>query len=262
MRKTLLLFFVAFASSLAGQNFPEKPNPPRLVNDLAGVLGADELNTLENKLVIYNDTTSTQLAIVLIHSLDGYPIDDYAIKLGEKWGVGQKNKDNGVMILAAIDDRKIFIATGYGLEGALPDALVKRIVENDIKPYFKAGDYYGGLDKGVDQIIALARGEYQGEPQRNRNIDSLPYKGILIFLGIIMLIMVVKVRSARSYAHRNNIGFWAAWALLNAASGSQRGSWGGFTSGGGFGGGGGGGGGGFGGFGGGSFGGGGAGGSW
>jgi len=253
----LILFFLTGIS--IGQNFPEKPEPPRLVNDFAGVLSASETAALENKLVIYNDTTSTQIAIVLIKSLDGYPIDDYTIRLGEKWGVGSSKHNNGVLMLAAIEDRKIFIATGYGLEGALPDALVKRIVENDIKPHFKEGNYYGGLDSGVDQIISLARGEYKGEGTKNPG-KEFPISGLLIFLVIIFFILMMKVRSAKSYAHRNNLGFWAAWALLNAASSRQRGSWGGFTSGGGgFGGGGGGG---FGGFGGGSFGGGGAGGSW
>lgn len=260
--KKLFWFLVAaflFSGILFAQKFPEKPDPPKLVNDFSGVLSNDERIRLENKLVVYNDTTSTQIAIVLIHSLDGYPIDDYTIKLGEKWGIGQSKKDNGVLILAAIDDRKIFIATGYGLEGALPDALVKRIIENDIKPWFKTGDYYAGLDKGTDQIVALAKGEYKAETRKG-NDGTSPLFGLIVFIIIVSIILMFKVRSARSYAHRNHIGFWAAWALLNAAQGSQRGSWGGFTSGGGgFSSGGGGG---FGGFGGGSFGGGGAGGSW
>jgi len=255
-----ILIYLLASTTGFGQKFPEKPNPPRLVNDLAGVLSADEANALENKLVVYNDTTSSQIAIVLIHSLDGYPIEDYTPKLAELWGVGQAKKNNGILILAAIDDRKIFVATGYGLEGAVPDALVKRIIENDIKPYFKAGDYYSGLDKGVDQIILLARGEYKGEKKRKGG-SGVPMLPIFVFLGIMAIIILSKVNGARSYAARNHMNFWAAWAILNAASSSQRGSWGGFTSGGGgFGGGGGGGG--FGGFGGGSFGGGGAGGSW
>lgn len=263
MNKHFLLFILFFAQIhfLLGQEFPEKPNPPHLVNDFAGALSDDEKNTLENKLIIYNDTTSTQIAIVLIHSLDGYPIDDYTIKLGEKWGIGQQKKNNGVLVLAAIDDRKIFIATGYGLEGALPDALVKRIIENDIKPYFKQGDYYGGLDKGSDQIIALARGEYKGE-NKKEGAEGFPVSVFVIFLVILFFIFLSKIIGTRRYASRNNIGFWAAWVLLNALTRSQRGSWGGFTSGGGGFGGGSSGGGGFGGFGGGSFGGGGAGGSW
>lgn len=255
-----LLFLIAVATTTCfSQDFPTAPDPPRLVNDFAGVLSEQDKQTLENKLVIYNDTTSTQIAVILIRSLDGYPIDDYTIKLGEKWGIGQKKKNNGVLMLAAIDDRKIFIATGYGLEGALPDALVKRIIENDIKPYFKSGDYYGGIDKGTDQIVLLAKGEYKGEGRKTTKKSP----GIIIFAFLIVaaLILFFKMASARNYAIRNDMTFWAAWALLNAAQSSQRGSWGGFTSGGGgFGGGGGGGG--FGGFGGGSFGGGGAGGSW
>ena len=262
MKKTLLFSLLLLASCFgtSAQEFPEKPDPPRLVNDFAGVLSHDEREALENKLVYYNDTTSTQIAIVLIHTLDGYPIDDYTIKLAEKWGIGQQKKNNGILILAAVDDRKIFIATGYGLEGALPDALVKRIIENDIKPFFKAGDYYGGLDKGTEQMILLARGEYQGEGRKEKK-DSPPIFVFLIFFLILFFIFLSKILGARKYAHRNNMGFWAAWAILNALRSRQHGSWGGFTSGGGgFGGGSSGGG--FGGFGGGSFGGGGAGGSW
>jgi uncharacterized protein len=262
----IIIFYLLSSPSAFGQKFPEKPNPPRLVNDFAGVLGANEAATLENKLVVYNDTTSTQIAIVLIRSLDGYPIEDYTPRLAENWGIGQDKKNNGILLLAAIEDRKIFIATGYGMEGALPDALLKRIVENDIKPFFKEGDYYSGLNKGVDQIILLARGEYKGEKKSSRSGKGLPLLPVLIMVGIFAIIFLSKASSARSYAHRNNMSFWAAWAILNAVRSSQRGSWGNFTSGGGgfggFGGGSSGGGGGFGGFGGGSFGGGGAGGSW
>jgi len=259
MKKIYITLFLLFSGlAVSGQQFPEKPNPPRLVNDFTEVLSDSEKSALEQKLVNYYDSTSTQIAIVLIHSLDGYPIDDYAIRLGEKWGVGEKEKNNGVMILAAIDDRKIFIATGYGLEGALPDALVKRIVENDIKPAFREEAYYTGLDAGTDRIFELAAGEYKGSGRRRG--DGPPFSVIFVFIALALFFVMLKVFQTRRYASRNHTTFWAAWALINALSSRQRGSWGGFTSGGGgFGGGGGGG---FGGFGGGSFGGGGAGGSW
>ncbi len=252
----VIVFLLPFAAF--PQQFPEKPSPPRLVNDFTNTLNSQELSALENKLVAYNDSTSTQVAIVMIHSLDGYPVDDYSFQLAEKWGIGQKGKNNGVLVFVAKDDRKIFIATGYGMEGVMPDGLVKRIVEQDIKPYFKQGDYYGGLDKGTDSMFRLAAGEYQAEPSNKK--ESSPILFILAVIFFIVMAMVFKVRSVQKYAIVNNITFLAAWALLNQAGRVHHGSWGGFTGGGGSGWSSGGGG--FGGFGGGSFGGGGAGGSW
>ncbi len=262
MRSFRCLLFV-FLIPLFGytQEFPEKPNPPRLVNDFTNTLSSQELSTLENKLVTYNDSTSTQIAIVMIASLGGYAVEDYSFELAERWGIGQKGKNNGVLVFVAKDDRKIFIATGYGMEGVMPDGLVKRIIENDIKPNFKSGDYYGGLDKGTDSMFRLAAGEYKGEGRKSSGNKAPP---ILIIVGILFFIVMafaIKVRSVQKYAIVNNITFLAAWLLLNQAGRVHQGSWGGFSGGGGSSWGGGGGGG-FGGFGGGSFGGGGGGGSW
>jgi len=251
----ILLPFVAYS-----QQFPEKPTPPRLVNDFTKTLSSQEVNALEQKLVAYNDSTSTQVSIIMISSLDGYPVDDYAIQLAERWGIGQKGKDNGVLIFVAKDDRKIFIPTGYGMEGVMPDGLVKRIIENDIKPAFRENRYYEGLDKATDNIFRLAAGEYTAE---EKTLPKTPV--ILMVLGVIFVIVLVivsQVRSVKTYAAVNAIPFWTAWELLNQARRVHTGSWGGFSGGGGSSWGGGGGGGGFGGFGGGSFGGGGAGGSW
>jgi uncharacterized protein len=255
-----LLFFILFPLIASAQQFPEISNPPKLVNDFTNTLSSQEQNALEQKLVAYNDSTSTQVAIIMITSLGGYPVDDYAIQLAEKWGIGQKGKNNGVLIFVSKEDRKIFIPTGYGMEGVMPDGLVKRIIENDMKPYFKEGRFYEGFDKATDNIFRLAAGEYTAEPGTGTK-EGLP--GILILLGAIFLIVLVfamRVRTVRTYANVNGINFLAAWMLLNQARRTHTGSWGGFSGGGGSWGGSSGGG--FGGFGGGSFGGGGAGGSW
>lgn len=257
----LLVFFIPLLGF--AQEFPEKPNPPRLVNDFTKTLSPQEVSSLENKLVAYNDSTSTQIAIVMITSLGGFAVEEYSFELAERWGIGQKGKNNGVLVFVAKEDRKIFIATGYGMEGVMPDGLVKRIVESDIKPYFKNGDYYGGLDKGTDSMFRLAAGEYKAEERKSSGKDGGP--PILIIVGILFFLVMaiaLKVRSVQKYAIVNNITFLAAWMLLNQAGRTHQGSWGGFSGGGGGSWGGGGGGGGFGGFGGGSFGGGGAGGSW
>jgi uncharacterized protein len=249
------------------QNYPERSST--LVNDYTGTLSSSEINALENKLVAFDDSTSSQIAVVLIKTLDGYEVAEYAVGLAEKWGVGRDGKDNGIMVLVSMEDRKMTIQTGYGMEGALPDAIAKRIIENDMKPAFKSGNYYEGLDRATDNIIAYTKGEYKGEGRKG---DNQPFPLWIIFWVIIILIAVVlyRVIEARQYARVNHIGFWAAWALLNALQNkpggkwrdfsSGRGSFGGWKGGSGFGGGSSGGG--FGGFGGGSFGGGGASGSW
>ncbi len=258
--KLFQLLAALFLFSFPGfsQECPEKPSPPRLVNDYTGALSESEKQALENKLVAYNDSTSTQIAIVMLHTLDGYPIDDYAFSLAEKWGIGQKGINNGVLLLVAVNDRKVFIATGYGMEGVMPDGLIKRIIEQDIKPSFKIGDYYGGLDRGTDSMFRLAAGEYKSSEKKDSGKPP-PVIFILAIIFFVVMAFAMKIRSVQKYSIVNNIGFWAAWSLLNQAGRIHRGTWGGFSGGSGWGGGGGGG---FGGFGGGSFGGGGAGGSW
>ena len=258
MRKLAVLLLLAIPLSLFSSNFPEKSN--RLVNDYTNTLSSSDILRLEEKLVAYDRESSVQIAIVIIQTLDGYEISDYAFELGEKWGVGQAGSDNGALILVSIDDRKMWIATGYGLEATLTDAMCKRIIENEMKPRFRNGDFAGGLASASDAMILATRGEYEG---RGNGGEESPGPIIALVMGVIFLFWIVfwliAAKEAKNYARLNGIGFWAAWALLNASRGSHSGSFGSFSGGsGGFSGGGGG----FGGFGGGSFGGGGAGGSW
>jgi len=251
-----LLQGLAFA-----QDFPAVPNPPRLVNDFTGTLSADEVGQLEKKLLAYSDSTSTQVSIVLLGSVGVYEISDYAFQLGEQWGIGGKGKDNGILILAAMNDLKIFIATGRGMEGAIPDALAKRIVNNLILPNFKTEAYYLGLDEATTMIFKLASGEYKADEVMSDGEDN-PILGILFLLFFIFIFVVLPIIKNRK-DNNNHMGgkgggidFWTTLLLANALGGSRGssggGSFGDFSSGGGS----------FGGFGGGSFGGGGAGGSW
>ncbi len=266
MKKLLFLLYIIAIPAFAIE-FPEKPNPPRLVNDFAGLLSANEDRQLENKLVAFNDSTSIQIAVITITTLDGYDISDYAFKLAQQWGIGQKGSSNGVLLLISKEERKMFIATGYGMEGIMPDVICSRIIRDDITPDFKRQQYFEGIDKGTTQMMLLAKGEYKGTGSK-KGQKEFPLIGFGVVFLVIFLVIVSRVRSTRSYALLNNVPFWVAWQLLNAAASRQKGQWndfnrgGGFFGGGGFGGGGSSGGGGFGGFGGGSFGGGGAGGSW
>lgn len=186
MKKLLLLaLFSLVFTHLFAQDFPEKP--AKLVSDYAGVLSASEKAALERKLVAFDDSTSTQIAVALIKSVGDYDIAEYAVELGRKWGVGQKGKNNGIIIVAAIGDRKVTIQTGYGVEGALPDIYAKRIREEDIKPNFKAGKYYAGLDQATTSIIKFTKGEYKNDKPK----ASGKKNGVSIFVIIIIIIIVI-----------------------------------------------------------------------
>ena len=257
----LFLIFLIFNVPLIAQDIPERPVPPRMVNDLANLLNGDDLSRLESKLVTFSNSSSTQITIVILKSLNGYDKCDLAQRIGEKWGVGQKGKNNGVVILVqpkyGQEKGNACIQSGYGLEGVLPDITCKRIVENEMIPAFRENNYYIGLDKAVSTIISIAKGEFTAD-QYNKKTNPSPY-GMLVPI-IIFIIVFLLIRNNRGGTHSvgKNLPFWTALWLLGSMGGGGRGSWGNFQSGGGsFGGGGG-----FGGFGGGSFGGGGAGGSW
>jgi uncharacterized protein len=237
-------------------DLPDRPNPPRLVNDFAGALQPDEIQRLEDKLVAYNDSTSSQITIVIVKTTEPYVIGDYAFGIGRKWGVGQKGKSNGMVIAWATETRKVFIATGYGFEGSVPDGIAKRIINETIRPAFKAGKYYQGLDEATTEIIARAKGEYKADPQATDNQnDGSDGSEIFIWIFVIALILFFVFRNrggGRGGNRSRGGGFMPPVFFPTTYSG-----WGGSSGGSG-----GGGGGGFGGFGGGDFGGGGAGGDY
>lgn len=252
----VLLLTMLGSIGIAQAQYPERPSPPRLVNDLAGFLSSGEAAELERKLVAYDDSTSTQITIVSVSNLNGADKAQYATELGEKWGVGRKKEDNGVLILVSKEDRKIFIATGRGVEQYLPDITCRRIIADQITPRFKQGDYYGGLNAATDEMIARLSGNFVNNEPRGEK------RGIPLWVIVVVIVVVVIVLpmlfggggGGGTTIGRKGYNNW----------GGGFGGWGGGFGGGGWGGGGssGGGGGGFGGFGGGSFGGGGAGGDW
>ena len=272
MKRLLSIFFtgmILLSNVLTGQDIPEPMSPPRLVNDFAGLLNDNQERLLERKLVDFNDSTSTQIMVILVKSLNGMTKEEFADRVGEKWGVGQKGKNNGIVMLVkpriGNESGQARISVGYGLEGAVPDGLTKRIVKMEMIPHFKNGDYYSGIDQGVNTLMSLVKGEFTAEQYEKQQSGSIA--GIIIPIIIIVLILIfMRGNSGRHYTTGSKgTSFWTAlWLASMMNNRGGRGSWGDFRSGGGsFGGwGGGSGGGGFGGFGGGSFGGGGAGGSW
>lgn len=272
MLKYIWVFlFVAITSATMGQNLPEKVYPPRLVNDFVGILNDAEANQLEAELVQFNRATSTQISVVVVDDLLGMDASDYTIRLAEKWGIGQKGKDNGILIMikptGSTGQRRAFIAVGYGLEGVIPDAIANRIVDQEMVPLFAKKQYFQGITAGVNTLKALALGEFSADDyvhqSRNRRGSKDTFQGGFIVLVLFLMFFVKPLFMARNYASTNHMGFWLAFWMILSSGRSNNDHWHHFTGGSGFGGGGfGGGSGGFGGFGGGSFGGGGAGGSW
>ncbi len=183
------------ASVALTQQIEVIPPSGQWVTDLADLLTPAEEQMLSRKLATYADTTSTQIVIVTLPTLNGIPAADYAVELGRRWGVGQKEYDNGVVILVAHEEREVFIATGYGLEGAIPDALVGRIVRDIIIPRFRRGDFYGGLSAAVDAIIAAAQGAFQPPPRAADNRGVWVNAATLFVLLVVLLFFLSAMRS-------------------------------------------------------------------
>ena len=255
MKKLFLILFSFFSFVLVdAQNVLPKPNPPHLVNDAAGVLSPEQVEILERKLVALDDSTSNQIAVVLIKTLGDYAVEDYAVKLFREGGIGNKKTNHGVLIIAAIDDRKVWIEVGYGLEGAIPDVTASSIYRNELVPEFRQQNYYRGIDNAINALAKAAVGEYKVKKERKEN-NGKGGSSIITFLFILFAVIMLLSRGGRGGTGGGGLGSIANAVLISSLLNGGRGGgsgWGGGDSGGG----------GFGGFGGGSSGGGGSGGGW
>lgn len=253
--KHLLLFIISlvFSFTVQAQEFPEPMNPRRIVNDFTGMFTPQQTNALERKLRNFNDTSSTQIAVVTVPSLHGYDPNDYAQRLAEKWGIGQKGKDNGILLLikpkTGNEKGQVAIAVGYGLEGVIPDAIASRIIRNEIIPQFQQNNYYAGVNNATDILMKLSGGEFTADQYaRQGKKDS----GRWIFLPFLLVFFVpLFFRKRRGYTAGSR-GDDTFPPIFFGGMGGRGGGFGSFSGGSGS----------FGGFGGGSFGGGGASGSW
>jgi uncharacterized protein len=267
MKRLLLIGLLSlWAAALGAARFDCALDAPRdqerLLFAYAKLLSAEEEARINERLTAFARETSNRILVLIVDTLCGMEASDLAFAVGERWGIGQKGFDNGIVLLikptGGSGERRVFIATGYGLEGAIPDATAKRIVEDELIPRFKQGRFADGIQASLDVLMPLAKGEFD---HRSYGRQRVPWGAIGLILAI-GLIMVLSWRGrVKRYARTNQLDFWTAMWLLSQMDQRHRGGGyrpptGGFR---GFGGGGGGG---FGGFGGGSFGGGGAGGSW
>lgn len=236
---------------------PEKPDFQTSVYDYANILEADQKKQLEEKLIRYSDSTTTQIVVITIESLKGEDIGILTPKWGHTWGIGGSEKnDNGIIILMAKAEHKIWIAPGYGVEDRLTAGIGGEIIRNIIIPEFKAGDFYAGLDKGTNAIFDVLKGKYKGHRKHKSSDDGFPVLPILVFFIILLIIIITSKKNGGNSGNRGG-GMDLSDILILSSLG--RGGFGGGSSsgggsfdGGGFGGG----------FGGGGFSGGGSGGSW
>jgi len=246
-----LLGFTASAGS-AEEKIP--PKPTQYFNDYAQLVSTEKARALNQRLEQFERDTSNQLVVAVFPRMESSSsVEDFTVRIAQSWGVGRKGSNNGAVLFLFMAEHKVYIQVGYGLEGALPDALCHTIIENEIKPRFRAGDYAGGLDAATDAIIAATKGEYRGTGQTNAEASgtsdsSSPIIPAIIIIAIILTFIVNRRRQPeytsfgrrRSAYNDSNTGWWGGWG----GGGSDSGSSGGFSGGGG------------------SFGGGGSGGSW
>jgi uncharacterized protein len=258
----LRVFWVALAflpSFLGAQTdvFPPKPEPAVYVHDFSNWLDRNQVAMLEEKLRRYHDSTSTQLVVMIRPDLGDYDKSSYAIELGNRWGIGKKSKNNGVVMLIKSEqpDRGIFIATGYGTEGALPDILAGQIIRNTMGPFFREKKYYEGIDAGTNEIIKALSGEFKNDGEQGDAKAGMVVLVIFLIVFFLILFFVFRAakRGARMITHSGAGGSmwgagWGAGSGWGGGGSSGGSSWGGGSDGGSFGGG--------------SFGGGGAGGDW
>lgn len=236
------------AAYICSYAIPGRPVPERLVNDFAGLFTSAERAALERALVAFDDSTSNQIAVVTVKDLEGYEPADYATRIGIDWQIGSKDFNNGIVILVKPKDSsagKVFIAVGYGLEGAIPDIYAKRIIDSEMIPRFAVNDYFGGVAAGCDVLMKLASGEIS-EPRDCQEEDLPWYVGLIFALVfVIIIVLIAKKNGGNGHSNRGRRVIYTGTVITggHGFGGNSRG-------------------GGFGGFGGGSFGGGGAGGSW
>ena len=235
---------------VSAQNLDFLPDRPSgMVNDFADMLSSSESNRLESKLRAYRDTTTNVIAIATIESLRGYSREEVATELFNKWRMWEGERYNGVLILISRDDRELRIEVGYGLEGAIPDAMANRIVQDVLVPNFRDGNVYQGLDRATDIMIQLAAGEFEGAPEfSNSQGDGIPLDLIIFFILLIIAVITKISRGGGGRGRRRrtlgpmDVIFWGSMLGGNRGGGSSfggggfgGGGFGGFSGGGGFG---------------------------
>ena len=213
-----ILFSLLFISVTFSQ--PDIPTLKYWANDFTNTLTSSELNILNRDLKTFEDTTSNQVVFLMINTLDNYPLEYYTMDVSEKNKIGTKKNNNGVLFFVAKEDRKMRIEVGYGLEGALSDALASSIIRNVISPYFKQGDFFNGIYKGISTIISAVKGEYQSLPKNKKN-----NKNISGIITTVLFLIIFFSSFFRKRGRGRNAIFWGG----GFGSGGNFGGSGGFS---------------------------------
>jgi uncharacterized protein len=225
IKTMILLLLWLFVGNIFAE--PEIPKLNRYANDFTNTIPPSKLEQINKELQKFDEITSTQVVLLIIPTLDGYPLEMYANEVAEKNKIGTKENDNGVLFLIVKNDRKMRIEVGYGLEGVLPDALASSIIRNEVAPYFKRGDYYSGVIAGLSSIIAATKGEYVNTRRNTRDDEDGGFPWGFLFFIIIFL-----------FFGRGGRGGLGTLFLFSALGGGRSSGFGGSSFGGGFGGGG------------------------
>jgi uncharacterized protein len=199
------------------------PTIKKYVVDETGTLTTSQINSLMTKLVNFEKETSNQIIIYLIPSLNGEPIENVAVEIARKNKIGKKDRNNGALLLVAMKDRKMRIEVGYGLEGALTDAISSQIIRNDMQPAFKQGKYYEGLDKAVDNIIAVTKGEYTADKKSTGNNKTGIFLFVLIGIFVFIFVIIAIIKRVFGFGRRMVTGSRGS-GLGNIATGFLLGS--------------------------------------
>jgi uncharacterized protein len=246
--KWLYVIVAMMATSFAFAAEVVPPAPSQYFNDYAHVVSPSTAAELNQQLEQFERDTSSQIVVAVYPKMESdSSIEDYTVRVKQAWGVGQKGKDNGVVLFVFVQDRKMYIQVGYGLEGALPDALAKQIIENEIKPHFRNGDFDGGLRAGVAAILAATKGEYKGtgETVAERRVPLMPLKywALGFYLAIFIILplvggIVARMNGGTIYSRSGRVlcrSWGATWPTggFSSGGGSSSGGGGGFSFGGG-----------------------------
>lgn len=229
--KYSFIVFLIFVTSAFAQ--PEIPKLKMWATDLTNTLTKSELDRLNSRLKTYQDTTSNQILVLMIPSLEGYPIEMLAEETATKNKIGTAKNDNGILLIIAKDDRELRIEAGYGLEGALPDAVASSIIRNVIRPKFRNEDYYGGVSEGVNAIISAIGGEYTAD--ESDEDSGFPFIIFVIILIVIFLFLKSGGPFVPGGVYRTSTrsGGWSSGSSSWGGGSGWSGGGGGFSGGGG-----------------------------
>lgn len=216
-------------AAVHAQTLPVPDFRQRLI-DQSNTLSRDEIRALETKLEEFERATSNQVVVLMIPSLGGESIEEYSLRVAEKNKFGKRERNNGILLVIAKNDRKLRIEVGYGLEGALPDATADQIIRHVIVPRLRNGDYFGGISAGLDAIMAATRGEYKGEGD---DMMQGPVLAAIVVLAVIVMLLIISFRSRKHYIGRRGYSSGGGWWWGGGGSGGGGSGGGGFSGGGG-----------------------------